>query len=150
MSKERSQIAQQTENQLKIIDHLGVRILEVGAFLPDADMIIDGLIGSEVSGPPKIAEAHLIEEANSQNVLKLAVDLPSGLDVDLGRIYKPTFKANTTITLGYPKKGLLLPTSRTSVGKLFIGDVSIPGMVWKKFGLNAPDFSENSIIDYKI
>lgn len=148
LSKERSQIDGHVEDQLKIIDHLGVRILEVGAFFPEVDLIIDGLLGFEDEGQPTVAEAHLIDEANSRNSLKIAIDIPSGLDADAGRIYKPTFKAGTTITLGYPKKGLLFPTSRTSVGKLYVADVSIPGIIWKKFGLNAPDFSGNSLIDF--
>ena len=48
--------------------------------LPEADVIIDALLGFGLSGPPSGAAARLIAAANAHPAPVLAIDLPSGLD----------------------------------------------------------------------
>ena len=77
--------------------------------LPDADLIVDALLGFGLSGPPSGPAARLITAANAHPAPVLAVDLPSGLDARTGHPYDPCIRADATLTLALPKTGSSLP-----------------------------------------
>ena len=56
----------------------------------------------------------------------LAVDVPSGLDADTGACDAATPYADMTVTLGFPKVGLLLFPGAGRVGRLVVEDIGIP------------------------
>ena len=75
-------------------DHAGVALHQLGILqrwdisitegttetpLPEADLIIDGLLGFSLDGDPHGTAATLIEAANAATAPILAIDLPSGL-----------------------------------------------------------------------
>jgi len=66
--------------QYDILEKLGVP----HAAAMDADLLIDGLLGYSVAGPPRDAVADLIRAANASRLPILAVDLPSGMHPDTG------------------------------------------------------------------
>ena len=115
--------------------------------LPDADLIIDALLGFGLSGPPSGAATGLIAAANAHPAPVLAVDLPSGLDARAGTPFDPCIRADATLTLALPKTGLLAPAARSVVGELAVADIGIPPAVYARVGVavNAL-FSERSIV----
>lgn len=92
----------------------------------DADLLIDGLLGYSVSGPPRDAVADLIRSANASRLPILAVDLPSGLHPDTGEPLGVTIRAALTVTLALPKRGLMTTRSHALVGDLLLADIGIP------------------------
>ena len=92
----------------------------------DADLIIDGLLGSSALGPPRARIADLIRAANASRAPILAVDLPSGLQPDSGQPLGVTIRAALTVTLALPKTGLLATQSHALVGELLLADIGIP------------------------
>ncbi len=92
----------------------------------DADLVIDGLLGYSVSGPPRDAVADLIRAANASRLPILAVDIPSGLHPDTGEPLGVTIRAALTVTLALPKRGLIATPSRALVGELLLADIGIP------------------------
>lgn len=112
---------------------------------PDADLVLDALIGYSLSGDPRGRVAELIEWANHQPSPVLALDVPSGLDTTTGLIGDPCVRATATLTLGLPKVGLEL--APTVVGELYLADISVPGSVYKAFGIELADpFGEGSVV----
>lgn len=97
--------------------------------LSEADWIVDALLGTGATGPPRPAYAHLIELANAGGSKRLSVDLPSGLDCDTGAISKPTFRAAHTCTFVAAKPGLLLTEVQPYVGQLHVLDIGVPPIV---------------------
>jgi hydroxyethylthiazole kinase-like uncharacterized protein yjeF len=81
-------------------------------------LVIDGLFGIGLNRPLDTAWAQFIERLNRTNSTVLAVDVPSGLNADSGEPQNIAVCAHTTITLGAPKRGLLLPVSYPFVGRL--------------------------------
>lgn len=73
--------------------------------MPDAGLIIDGLIGYSLKGPPSGTVAELIQWVNRQKAPVLSLDIPSGLDATNGYVYEPVIIATATMTLGLPKTG---------------------------------------------
>jgi NAD(P)H-hydrate epimerase len=115
--------------------------------LPDADLIVDALLGFGLSGPPSGATARLITVANAHPAPVLAVDLPSGLDARAGHPYDPCIRADATLTLALPKTGLLAPAARSVIGELAMADIGIPTEVYDRIGVRVgPVFAERSIV----
>ena len=48
----------------------------------------------------------------------LAADVPSGLDAETGRPLPEAIRATLTLTIGAPKRGLLVPSAASFVGRL--------------------------------
>jgi len=115
--------------------------------LPDADLIVDALLGFGLNGPPLGPAAQLIAEANAHPAPILAVDLPSGLDARTGDPYDPCIRAEATLTLALPKTGLLAPAARPVIGELAVADIGVPAEVYDRIGVRVgPLFAERSIV----
>jgi NAD(P)H-hydrate epimerase len=118
--------------QLDILEGLGVAH---DAAAEDADLLLDGLLGYSVSGPPRDAVADLIRAANASRLPILAIDLPSGLHPDTGEPLGITIRAALTVTLALPKRGLIATPSRALVGELLLADIGIPPQAFDRLGI---------------
>jgi NAD(P)H-hydrate epimerase len=115
--------------------------------LPDADLVVDALLGFGLSGPPSGPAARLIAAANAHPAPILAVDLPSGLDARTGDPYEPCIRADATLTLALPKTGLLASATCPVIGELAVADIGIPAEVYDRIGIRVgPLFAKRSIV----
>src|SRR6185312_16585168 len=90
-----------------------------------ADAIVDGLVGIGARPPLRAAAAALVERANESVGLRVAVDLPSGVDPDTGRTDGPSFDADVTVSLGAATSGVLLADQ---TGELVVAGIGMaPG-----------------------
>jgi NAD(P)H-hydrate epimerase len=89
------------------------------AELEDAELVIDAAFGTGLSRP---------YEAPSppKSALVLAVDLPSGLDGDTGRLVGTPMRATATVTMAAIKAGLLIGAGPELAGEVEIADIGIP------------------------
>lgn len=115
---------------LDIARRMGLDIIppgpDVGPILALSDLVIDALLGIGVKGEVKGPLAEAIEMINAARRLVLAVDVPSGLDADTGKIAGCCVRAGVTVTLALPKRGLYLYPGAAYVGELVVADISIP------------------------
>ena len=88
------------------------------------DIIIDGILGTGISG--KIREPHssAITFINKSNAFKLAVDVSSGVDPDTGEKNSPHVIANITVTFHRMKVGML--KAKDVCGEIFVEKIGIP------------------------
>jgi NAD(P)H-hydrate epimerase len=123
---------------------------EVGALsalLARATIILDALIGYGLRDAPRETVAHWIRAANAASARRIALDLPSGLDGDTGMPRDPTIRATATLTLAWPKAGLLAPTALPVVGDLYLADISVPEAVYGAVGVHRGDlFARGPIV----
>src|SRR5215472_14379938 len=138
-------------HQLAILQRIGVpakgpkRMVE--ADLHSADHLIDALIGYSLTDAPTGYVATLISAANSSGRPIAALDIPSGLPGDTGVAAEPAIQAATTLTLALPKVGLLRPEARSYVGRLYLADISVPQLVYRRLGMSVGDiFGESDIV----
>ena len=136
------------KHQLDILRRMGVRISVAEIYDEEFDLIVDGIIGYSVSGDPYGTAKEMIDWANMSRTKVLSLDTPSGLDLTTGIIYSPTIKADATLTLAMPKKGLFTNTSSDYVGALYLGDISVPPRLYGEdsLGLKADNFFRHSDI----
>ncbi|MDI6641975.1 MAG: NAD(P)H-hydrate epimerase [Elusimicrobiota bacterium] len=94
--------------------------------LQDYEIIIDALLGTGTKGEVSSEYHSAIETINNAKKTVIAVDIPSGLDANTGRVLGSAVKATITVTMGLPKKGLLEAKAKEFVGKLIVADIGIP------------------------
>ncbi len=99
------------------------------------DMVVDAMFGTGFHGPPRGRAGQIIQTVNDSRVPVLAVDIPSGLEADTGKIKGPCIRADITVTFALPKLGLLVEPGAGVTGKLVIGDISIPRSLVDSAGL---------------
>jgi NAD(P)H-hydrate epimerase len=115
--------------------------------LPEADLIIDAVVGYSLGGVPRDPVATLIRQANENEAPILSLDIPSGIDATTGEAFVPHIKADATLTLALPKTGLLVEPGKSSVGELYLADISVPPELYEKIGMQlGPIFAEQDII----
>ncbi|MBC8401746.1 MAG: NAD(P)H-hydrate epimerase [Candidatus Marinimicrobia bacterium] len=115
--------------------------------LNEAELIIDAILGYGVSGNPQGLAGAAINAIFSSNRSRiLALDTPSGLDTTSGIAGKPTVKASATITLALPKIGLIRPSARKYVGDLYVADIGVPPVLYKKLNFKDPLIFNNQPI----
>ena len=97
---------------------------EITKIIKNANIIIDGIFGIGIHGKIKEPHSSIIDAINRSKAYKVAVDVPSGLDPDTGKIHDKCVKANATITFHRMKKGL--PAKKNFCGKIIVEAIGIP------------------------
>ncbi len=90
----------------------------------DGDVIVDALLGTGASGKLRPPIPQLIKRINNAHGFRVAVDLPTGVNVDTGEVADDAIKADLTITLHKTKKGL--EKAKKYVGKLVVKSIGLP------------------------
>jgi NAD(P)H-hydrate epimerase len=120
--------------------------------LEKMDLIVDAMIGYGLTGDPRGSIADWISRVNDASRSVLALDSPSGLDLNTGIPGCPCIRARATMTLALPKVGLLSLKAKPFVGDLYLADIGIPPelFAFPSLGLNVgPIFIRNSIVSLK-
>jgi len=108
--------------------------------LQAAGVVVDAIFGTGLTRPVEGLEREVIEELNCSGAHVVAVDIPSGINADTGKILGVCVQADQTVTMALPKRGLLLFPGAAHVGELLVADIGIP-----KALLEDPDLRLNFI-----
>lgn len=88
-------------------------------------IIIDALFGVGLNRNVEGDYADALEIMNQMKGYKIAADIPSGISADNGQILGTAFKADTTVTFGFLKRGVLLNPGIEYAGEIVLDDVGI-------------------------
>lgn len=96
--------------------------------LGGAGIVIDALLGTGVTGPVGGAMEQLIVRTNQLRGGRgvLAVDIPSGLNADTGKMDGPSIRAEVTVTMALPKPCLVLYPGAQQAGQWTVADIGFP------------------------
>lgn len=93
-----------------------------------ADMIVDCLFGTGLTGIVKDGYKLIIDAINSLTCPVLAVDIPSGLDCDTGEMLGAAVQADYTVTFIAMKKGFTNERTSIYTGEIYIASIGVnPG-----------------------
>ena len=92
--------------------------------ITSADCIIDGIFGSGLNKALSSEICEILSLANSAKSLKIAVDIPSGIDKN-GRVLGGAFCADLTITMGALKLALFSDAAKDQVGRIKVANLGI-------------------------
>lgn len=90
----------------------------------DRDVIIDAIFGSGLSRPAEGLYAYVISVINQAPALRIAVDIPSGLQADANSS-GAIVKAHYTISFELPKLIFFLPQSHPFAGEWVLVDIGL-------------------------
>jgi len=89
-------------------------------------LVIDGLFGIGLARDLEGDYARLVDYANRQDCPVLALDIPSGLHSDTGRVMGRAVRASHTITFIGLKSGLLTLDGPDHCGEITVNDLGLP------------------------
>ncbi|MDG2708625.1 NAD(P)H-hydrate epimerase, partial [Vibrio parahaemolyticus] len=86
--------------------------------LLEADVIIDAMLGTGLSGEVRSEYRRYIDQINQIHTPVIAVDVPSGLCANTGAVLGDAIRAEHTVTFIGVKQGLCTGQARDRVGEL--------------------------------
>ena len=92
----------------------------------DSDWIVDGLFGTGLARSIEGLNRSVIETINNSGKPILALDVPSGLDVDSGEPLGTAVRATATATFAAAKLGLCAPHAASFAGEVAVIDIGLP------------------------
>jgi NAD(P)H-hydrate epimerase len=125
------------KTNLEILEQLGqpIEVLEtasgkissqVARLAAGADMIVDALFGTGLSGNLSEEHVEFIEGINAAGCPILAVDIPSGLDCDTGKALGGAVRANYTVTFVAVKKGFVDEAeAQKYTGEIYVASIGV-------------------------
>lgn len=90
------------------------------------DVIVDAIFGIGLKRPVEGKFRDAIEAINDSKAHVVAVDIPSGINTDDGRIMGCAVKADITVTFQYRKLGLMLYPGAINAGEVHCVAIGIP------------------------
>lgn len=111
------------QTQLDLARRIGVKTI-ARLDLNEVSCVVDAIFGSGLSRNLDTMTIEILEEANKFNGLKIAVDMPSGLDLE-GNLRPICFKADYTIAMGALKLALFSDLAKDFVGEIVVADLGL-------------------------
>ncbi len=105
-----------TESELALLESL----------FGSADIIIDAMIGTGARGVLREPVRTAVRMANSAKAMRVAIDVPTGIDAGSGEVMGDAFRADLTVTHHKPKSGIVKEIAREHVGALKTISIGVP------------------------
>ncbi|MCE9616644.1 MAG: NAD(P)H-hydrate dehydratase [Lentisphaerae bacterium] len=144
LAGERRRVSGHAAKHLELMRTAGINVEEVptpqdweeltATYEGGQGVVVDGVLGTGLRGPARGLAAGAIQFVNmlGESGPVVAVDIPSGLDADTGAAEADTVRADLTVTMGLPKRGLVAPQAVEYVGSAEVIDIGIPDEVVAK------------------
>lgn len=88
-------------------------------------VIIDAVFGTGLSRDIADSYYHVIDTLNHMSGFKVAVDTPSGIQDETGKVMGIAFRADLTVAIAFAKRGQMMESGNPYVGKLQVADIGI-------------------------
>jgi NAD(P)H-hydrate epimerase len=112
----------------------GVAAIEVDADTPnfsvEGEVVVDALLGTGLSGDVRPGYAQAVAQVNAGDAPVLAVDIPSGVCADTGRVLGCAVRADLTVTFIGVKQGLCTGAAIEYVGRVQYARLDVPDAVF--------------------
>jgi len=103
-------------------------------FLSDSHIIVDAILGTGVTGDVKSPLSDAIKYLNSLPAIRVAIDIPTGLNADTG-YGKIVFYSDYTVTLGDYKRGLFIGDGSELSGEVILKEIGIGSDFLQRFSV---------------
>jgi NAD(P)H-hydrate epimerase len=110
----------------------GVRDVPPDGPWPGVGLVVDAILGTGARGAPRAAAAALLDRLADLQVPVVALDGPTGVDLETGMVHGAA-RADLTVTFGGFRRGHLL--ARDEVGEVVVTDIGHPppDAAWPRF-----------------
>ncbi len=131
----RSSYKKDAKVQLKTISKLNLPVITIPKSgnletlrkrISESEIVVDALFGTGMERDVGGIYADLVEIISSAAGTVFSVDIPSGLNGLTGLPLGTAVTADVTVSLAYPKLGLVLFPGASYAGEVVVGDIGIP------------------------
>jgi len=109
------------------------------------DVVVDALFGTGLSREVEAEGRAAIEAMNVSGRPVLALDIPSGLQADSGRVLGAAVRAHATVTFIGLKAGLFTGEGRTHAGEILFDSLGVPAEVYSALTPQAYRLTETGL-----
>ena len=117
-------------------------VTKTDTFSPDADIIIDAIFGIGLNRAPDEKTLELIDMINRADAVRIAVDIPSGVAADSGKVLGTAVNADLTVTFIALKPCFVLPDGSDYCGEAVVADIGAPPIGYSFLTTEAPVFKK--------
>lgn len=111
----------------------GETVVAAQADFTNADVIVDALFGVGLARALEGGAEQLVNTANAAHALRVAVDIPSGVEGNSGNVRGAAFRADICVSFAALKPGHLLYPGRAYCGETMVADIGVSPTVWKEW-----------------
>lgn len=121
----------------KYVESGGIVLNTLPSVATNVDVVVDALLGTGLTSFVKEPYASYIQFINKIDALKIAIDVPSGLNADTGIVLGDCVQANITICMLALKIGLFTADAVDYTGKVIFEDLGVDsGSYYKKISFD--------------
>lgn len=133
-------ILKKLNHKIQEVSRLEHIIIDKGAHL-----IVDALLGTGVRGPLTGLLSEIVVKMAENRAPVVSIDIPTGVHSDTGLVDGACIKAQATVTLALPKRGLLFSPGREQCGDVVEADIGIPRFAVKAKGIKCCRLNDDGI-----
>lgn len=120
----RDQLTEECRTNLGRLPQAVVRTNTIDDISVDA-VVIDSLLGTGVRGVLNESLVAIVKKINLLPNRVISIDMPSGMMSEFGNTDQQMVKAETTLTLEFPKLAMLLPEAGEYCGNIIVLDIGL-------------------------
>ena len=135
---------------LAVNSEVELKIVEPYELITDRDdfknvIIIDAIFGVGFKGRLEGDLEKLARYLNMFNSVKVAIDIPSGVNGSNGRVESTAIKCDYTITFGVNKTGIAVYPGKAYAGEVIVADIGFPKKALELVSYNNFTFDKSDI-----
>lgn len=100
--------------------------------LKQAELIVDAVLGTGATGAPRAPYDQWIQAANRSEGLRVAIDIPTGVDAETGAMAEPAFSPHATLTFVARKPAMVRGDAKRVFGDLQVVPIGLPDMFLRR------------------
>lgn len=125
----------ETKNQLDLAFDFGVKVTEIkkadqlASFLEQTDrqaLVLDAILGTGFRAPLSNKLFDIVNVVNQQELIKVAIDMATGIVCDNGAVSGNAIKADATLVIACPKTGHFIGEGAIHSGSLLLVNAGFP------------------------
>ena len=118
-----------------------------GYEMPIDGVLVDAMLGTGLGGTLRGEYPAVISSINSSNLPVLAIDIPSGICSDTGRVLGDAVRADLTVTFIGMKRGLFTFEAPEYTGAVQFADLEVPASVYQSTGDNCARLDLTALLE---
>lgn len=105
-------------------------------------VIVDAMLGTSFRGLLLGKYRTMVQWCNRQSALRIAVDIPTGLNGESGDVVTDAFRADVTVAMSNPKIGFYCGRAKEFTGDVVVAGIGIPRKALPKATLQLVDLRD--------
>lgn len=138
-----------TENALLYRQRLPKDIVITDSFTDSYDIIVEAIFGIGLNRKLPDSLNFMLEDINRSNAVRVAIDIPCGVEADSSRLLGTPFSADYTVTFIAAKPCFLLPPGSDYCGDVFVADIGVVPVSADYLTIEKPYFKTRSRNSHK-